>query len=52
MVALAAAAAALRLATGPIVQLKDGDSLYALAKASPFPGPFAPAVEMAAADRR
>ncbi len=34
---LAVAAGALRIATGPIVQLKDGDTLYAVAKAGPAP---------------
>jgi hypothetical protein len=52
LVVLVAAALALRLATGPIVQLKDGDTLYALAKAGPTPIPLAPPVEMAATARR
>ncbi|HEY4029343.1 MAG TPA: hypothetical protein VGM25_03285 [Caulobacteraceae bacterium] len=52
MLALAVAAAALRLATGPIVQLKDGDTLYAMAKSGPVHGWTAEPVELAASDAR
>jgi len=52
-VALAVAAAALRIATGPIVALKDGDTLYALAKSGPARGwTVASPVELAVSDAR
>jgi hypothetical protein len=52
MLVLTLAAAALRVATGPIVALKDGGSLYAMAKAGPVPGPLIAGVELAASDAR
>jgi hypothetical protein len=51
-VVLAVAAAALRIATGPIVQLKDGDILYAMAKSGSVSSAAAPQIEMAASDAR
>lgn len=51
-VALVVAAVALRLATGPIVALKDGDTLYALAKSGPAPVAQAAQVELAASGVR
>ena len=51
-VVLALAAAALRIATGPIVRLTDGDSLYALAKAGPAAGAMGGPVEVAFRDAR
>ena len=50
MLILTLAAAALRVATGPIVATDDRGSLYALAKAGPAPGPLAAGVELAGAD--
>ena len=52
LVALTVAAAALRIATGPIVALKDGDSLYAMAKSGPVPGARLQDVELAVSDAR
>ena len=52
LLVLAVAAAALRIATGPIVALKDGDSLYAMAKAGPALSAPITDVELAASDVR
>ncbi len=49
---LVVAAAALRIAAGPIVALGGGESLYAMAKAGPVPGPLAGDVELAVSDGR
>jgi hypothetical protein len=51
-VALAVAAVALRIATGPIVTLKDGDTLYALAKSGPVARAPTALVELAVSDAR
>jgi hypothetical protein len=52
LVALVVVAAALRIAIGPIVTLKDGDTLYAQAKAGPVPGVAAAPVELAVSGAR
>ncbi len=52
LLVLAVAAAALRIATGPIVALKGGDSLYAKAKAGPAPGAQFQSIEMAVSEAR
>jgi hypothetical protein len=52
LLVLAVAAAALRIATGPIVQLKDGDTLYAMAKSGPVHSWTAEPVELAISDAR
>jgi hypothetical protein len=49
---LVVAAVALRIAIGPIVVLKDGDTLYALAKSGPVPGVAAAPVELAVSGAR
>lgn len=51
-VALVVAAAALRIATGPIVQLRDGDSLYEMAKSGPVREVTVAPVELAVSDAR
>ena len=52
LVVLALAAATARIVIGPIADLKGGDSLYAMAKAGPVPGPLSDSVEMAVSDAR
>jgi len=49
---LVVAAVALRIAIGPIVTLKDGDTLYALAKSGPVPSAVGASVELAVSDAR
>lgn len=49
---LAVTAAALRIATGPIVAIKDGANLYAMAKSGPLPATMARPVELAASGAR
>ncbi|MGZ3277087.1 MAG: hypothetical protein ACXWKT_03160 [Caulobacteraceae bacterium] len=51
LLVLAVAAAALRIATGPIA-LKDSDTLYAMAKSGPAAGSFAEGVQLAVSDAR
>lgn len=52
MLVLALAAGALRIATGPIVTLKDGETLYAMAKSGPAQDSLIAGVELAASDAR
>ena len=52
LLVLAVAAAALRIATGPIVALRDGDTLYAMAKSGRAGGSIAEGVQLAVSDAR
>jgi hypothetical protein len=52
LVALVLAAAALRIAAGPIVQDGRGASLYALGKTGLEPDPLLASVELASSDAR
>ncbi len=47
---LVLAAAAIRVAVGPISDLSGDQSLYAMAKTGPMPGPVAHPVEFATSD--
>ncbi len=51
-VALVLAAAAIRVAVGPIPDLAGGESHYALSKSGPVNGPLADMVELAVSDAR
>lgn len=51
-VALVLAAAAMRVAVGPVPDLAKGESLYALNKAGPMAGPLAETVQLAVSDGR
>ena len=52
LVVLAVTAATLRIATGPIVAIGGGESLYAMSKSGPARGWTAAPVELAVSDSR